>query len=107
MIKIEYRTEKLSFRVTEDELKKIEEKAAKANMNISEYLRRASLGRNVVVIKELKDFTKDLRGISRNLNQLTILAHQGKIKFLNLSTTKERVDQIWQLLNSLTEKMRK
>ena len=107
MIKIEYRTEKLSFRVTEYELKKIEKKAAKANMNLSEYLRRMALNGEIVVIDELKNFIKDLNGISRNLNQLTILVHQGKVKFLNLSTTKERVDQIWQSLNLLTEKMRK
>jgi hypothetical protein len=62
---------------------------------------------NIIVIEDLKEFTQELRGIGKNLNQLTILSHQGKINTLDLSSTKQKVNEIWQLLNLLMQKMKR
>ena len=101
------KSEKITFRTTPKELEKIETKARKANMKVSEYLRQASMHNEIVVIEDLKEFTKELRGIGTNLNQLTILCHQGRITCPNIFTTQEKVNQIWQSLNLLMEKTRK
>ncbi len=101
---IENRTLKISFRVNEKENKRIEEKARKANMTVSEYLRYAALNKKIIVIEELKELTKDLKGIGTNLNQLTILCHKGKITCPDISATEKKVTEIWHLLNSLMEK---
>lgn len=107
MIIIARKTEKISFRVTPKELNKIQNKAQKSNMIISEYLRYTSLNKDIVVIEGLKDFSKELKRIGNNLNQALILAHQGRIQNINLTSIQEKVNEIWQLLNSLTEKIKK
>lgn len=107
MIVIAERTEKITFRVTEKENIKIQKKAKKANMTISEYLRYTSLNKKIIVIEDIKELTKELRGIGNNLNQLTILCHKGKITCPDISETKKKVTEIWHLLNSLTEKIKK
>ncbi|WP_406242033.1 plasmid mobilization protein [Tissierella carlieri] len=104
------KTERKTFRFSPEELRVIEKKAEKANLKVSEFIRQAALDKNIVVIEELKDFNKALKGIGNNLNQLTILAHQGKINVVNendLSEVKEKVNEIWQLLNSLMVKTKK
>lgn len=107
VIIIDHKTERITFRISPDELKKIEAKANKSNMKVSEYVRDASLDKNIIVIDDLKSFTKELRGIGTNLNQLTILCYQGRITCLDISTTKKKVNEIWQLLNSLMVKTKR
>lgn len=107
---ISKREERITFRVTSKELKTIEDKAKKANVKISEYIRRATLRKNIIVIQDIKEFTKELKGIGRNINQLTILSHQGKIEKVDeevLVELKEKVTQIWELLNLLTVKIKR
>lgn len=104
---MEYKTERKTIRFTTEELRIIEEKTDQANLNISEFIRQSALNKNIVVIEDLKEFTKELRGIGKNLNQLAILAHQGKIKCIDLENNQKKVDEIWQLLNSLMVEMKK
>lgn len=76
-------------------------------MNISKYVSLSALGRDIVVIEDLKELTHQLSKVGNNLNQVTMLAHQGKVKAVDLSSVKKVVEDIWQLLNSLTEKTRR
>lgn len=107
---MEYKTVVETFRVTKSELKVIEEKIKKSNLKKSEFYRRAVLNKKIIVVDDIKEFVKEIRGIGKNLNQLTILAHQGKVKLVNetgIIELKEKVDEIWPLLNSLMGKMLK
>lgn len=107
LINIANKTIKITFRVTPKEYEKIEKKAKKAKMNISQYVSLSALGRDIVVIEDLKDLTQQLSKVGTNLNQVTMLAHQGKVKAVDLSSVKKVVEEIWQLLNSLTEKTKR
>ncbi len=101
------KNERITFRINSKELKTIESNSKKANMMISEYVRYASLNKEIVVIEDLKIFTKDLRAIGINLNQLTILCYQGKITCPNIYETKEKVNEIWRSLNLLMGETKK
>lgn len=107
MIVIGNKTERITFRISPGELTKIEYKANEANMKLSEYIRHASLNKDIIVIEDIKYFTKELRAIGVNLNQITILCHQGKIICPDISTTNKKVNEIWQSLNSLMGETRK
>ncbi len=107
MITIVNKTERITFRINPKELRIIESKANKANMKISEYIRYASLNKEILVIEDLKNFTKELRAIGINLNQLTILCHQGRISCPDISTTNKKVNEIWQSLNLLMGETRR
>ena len=95
------------MRVTESEYQKIELKAKKAKMNISQYVSLSALDRDIVVFEDLKSLIHHLGKVGNNLNQITTLAHQGKVKTVDLSSVKKVVEEIWQLLNSLTEQTKR
>ena len=95
------------MRVTESEYQKIELKAKKAKMNISQYVSLSALDRDIVVFEDLKELIHHLAKAGNNLNQITTLAHQGKVKAVDLSPVKKVVEEIWQLLNSLTEQTKR
>lgn len=97
------KTKRVNFRITEKELQKIKQKARKSNMNLTKYLTVCALNKDIVVIENLKDFQVELRRIGNNLNQLTRLCNEGIITCLELENIKKQVNEIWQLLNLLTQ----
>lgn len=76
-------------------------------MNISQYVSLSALDRDIVVFEDLKELIHQLSKVGNNLNQITMLAHQGKIKTVDLSSVIKVVENIWQLLNSLTEQTKR
>ncbi len=77
---------RITFRVTPEEYETIKAKADQAHMSVSAYVRAAALRHKVVVVDGLKEHTRELKGIGRNLNQLTILAHEGRISAVDLDS---------------------
>ncbi len=85
----------------------IKKKAEKAKLSLSEYIRQSALEKDIVVIEELKDFMKGLISMNRNLNQLTILCHQGKITCVNLENVEKELIKINENINLITMKARR
>ena len=77
---------RITFRVTPEDHKRIRSKAEQAHMSVSAYVRAAALRHKVVVVDGLKEHTHELKGIGRSLNQLTILAHEGRISAVDLDS---------------------
>ncbi len=92
---------RISFRVSEAEYQQIEAKANKAGMSISAYVRTASLRHRITVVDGLKDFTAQLKGIGRNLNQLATLANMGRIQTVGLDDVLESLRKIYDQLTRL------
>ena len=95
------RNRKKSFWVTEGEWKAIERIAACTGMGIGEYLRISALGKTIYQIEELKPVLHELKCISRNLNQLTMLSHQGVIRTVNLTATADAIGRCFEAINKL------
>ena len=89
------RNRKKSFWVSDSELNAIEKIAAETGMGIGEYLRISALGKTIYQIEELKLVLHELKGIGRNLNQLTLLAHQGVIRTVNLTATADSIGRCY------------
>lgn len=77
---------RITFRVTPEEYETIKAKADQAHMSVSAYVRAAALRHKVVVVDGLKEHTHELKGIGRSLNQLTTLAHEGRISAVDLDS---------------------
>ncbi len=88
------RTRKITFRVTENEGKLIDSKAAKAHMTNSNYVRSVALGKNIVVVEGLPEFNTQLKRIGNNVNQLTVLFRERRIENINLQGIKEELQTI-------------
>ncbi len=93
----------MTFRVTEDEYKKLEELSSKANRLISAYCRDCVFNKKITVINGIDDFVYQLRHIGNNLNQLTWNVNQGYLSAVNLEETKQGIEKMYELLS---EKMK-
>ncbi len=69
---------------------------------MSDYIVLSALGEEIIVIEELKEVIHNIAKIGNNLNQLTVLAHTGKIKVVDLKGFKEALNDMWQVLDKLT-----
>ena len=97
----------MKFRVTPEEQSIILAKAQKSNMNLSRYLSFSALDKEIVVFQELKEFAHQLSKVGTNLNQLSLLANQGKITCTDVGAVKKVVHEIWISLTLLTQKKRR
>ena len=88
---------RITFRVTPEDYERIKSKADQAHMSVSAYVRAAALRHKVVVVDGLKEHTHELKGIGRSLNQLTILAHEGRISTVDLDSVFSALEKNYSL----------
>ena len=67
-----------AFRISSADLKKIKSQAKRAKLTVTDYLTVCALGKEITVIDGLDSVLSELKAQGRNLNQLTILSHQGR-----------------------------
>lgn len=87
-----------NIRMTEDEIEQIKKKAKKANMTFSNYVIASAINKDIVVIDGIKDFTNQLSKVGTNINQLTMLCHQGKITCPDINSVSKILKEIWEKL---------
>lgn len=94
----------MKFRVTPEEQSIILEKAQKSNMNLSRYLSFSALDKEIIVFQEIKEFAHQLSKIGTNLNQLALLANQGKISCVDIGSGKESAKRDMAVFDFINEK---
>lgn len=95
-----------SIRISTEDLNTIKKNAEKAHMSQSDYVTACCLGKQVIVMEDMKEVAKQLRAIGNNLNQLTILAHMGKVKIVSLDQFTELLAEVSSQLRTIQEKGR-
>ena len=75
----EHKTELITLRVTPRVKEAIRKRAREAGLTVTDYLCYSGLGREIVRVDGLDKVLSELKAQGRNLNQLTTLAHMGKI----------------------------
>ena len=91
----------IAFRVTPEERAWIEKHSYGNYRIISDFVRDCVFKKDVVIVKDLDEFSNELRRIGNNLNQLTRAVNAGYVRSVDLTETKEEVEKLWQSLNSL------
>ena len=74
-------------------------------MSVSEFVRSSAMGREVTVIEGIDELLTELRRQGNNLNQLTIMARQGRIDMVDMKPFMEVYSETWQTLNSLLSRV--
>lgn len=92
---------------SEDELQAIDHNVERANMSRNDYVISCATGKEIIVIPEFNEgfklVSRELKRIGNNLNQLTKMAHTGRIPHSNeLNEISEEVHHVWLLLNQLS-----
>lgn len=95
-----------SIRIASSDLDTIRQKAKQARLSQSDYVTRCCLGRQVVVIEDLKEVAKQLRAIGGNLNRLTVLANMGRVSVINLDTAAQELANVSAALREIQERGR-
>lgn len=75
----------------------------KAMMTPSNYIRAAALRKKLQVILDGKAVAKELNAIGNNLNQLTTLAHMGRVQVANLDAVHRDLDRLYHRFFELAE----
>jgi len=91
------------MRFSEADLARIRRKAEESRMNVTAYITAAALDKQIVIVDDLGAVTAELKGIGRNLNQLTVLCHIGKIQSLGLGDTKDQLRRVYDALLKISE----
>ena len=95
-----------SIRIASSDLDTIRKKAKQARMSQSDYVTRCCLGRQVVVIEDLKETAKQLRAIGGSLNRLTVLANMGRVEIANLDGLARELARVSTALREIQERGR-
>lgn len=75
-------------------------------MTLTEYVTACCLGKQIVVIDGLDEVIRQQKGIGRNLNQLTTLAHIGKIQTVYLKELTDTYAAVNELLSDILKRKR-
>ena len=100
------KNKKLSIRISDADWQQVHNKAEQANMTLTEYVTACCLGKQIVVIDGLEEVIRQQKGFGRNLNQLTTLAHLGKIQTVYLNELTDAYATVSELLSDILKRKR-
>lgn len=100
------KTERLNLRISSENLEVIRHKAKKANMTLTDYVTKVSMGKQIVIITDLAEVVKQQKALGRNLNQIATLANMGRVEVLNFTETLSEFTEINQSLQEILERKR-
>ena len=97
---------KFAFRVSERDLNQIRIKAKRARLTVTDYLVASALGKEIVVIDGVEGLISQMKAVGKNLNQLTTLAHMGRIQAVRLDEVMKVFGDIAAAIRDLTGKVK-
>lgn len=100
------KTELVTLRMTPYTKQKIQALAADAHMTVTDYLCIYALGKEIVQVDGLDAVLSELKAQGRNLNQLTTLAHMGKLKVLRGDDLVDGYAKLCQQVSQFTKAVR-
>lgn len=95
-----------AFRVSSADLEKIKSNAKRARLTVTDYLITSALNKEIVVIDGVEALISQMKAAGKNLNQLTTLAHMGRIQAVRLDEALEAFGDIASALRDLTGEVR-
>lgn len=92
-----------TIRMSKEEEKRVLLSLEDTGLNFSDYVRKAINDHPVIVISGIRDLHMQIAKIGNNLNQLTMLAHEGRITSVNLAECLEMLQLTYDKLNEISE----
>lgn len=94
---------RITLRLTPEQYESIAARADTAQMAVGTYVRAAAMRHRVVVVDGLPEITRELKGIGRNLNQLTVLANIGRVAEVNLGEATAALATLYNSVRALAQ----
>ena len=78
------RNRTITIRCTDDEYERIHSKAQRNKLALSDFVLRSAMDKKIIVADGLDEVAKQQKAIGRNLNQIAMLAHEGRLHSVRL-----------------------
>ena len=98
------RDKTLTVRLTESEKANIEKKAAKAKMNLTEYIIAVSNKSKINVTEDTKPLLVELKRIGNNINQIAMKINSGALSSYNFTEVINMQRKIYEQMLELVGK---
>ena len=106
VMKMRTRDVTITVRCTEDERRKIRERAASRGLKLSDFVLRSALGKKIVVLDGFWEMGKQLKAVGNNLNQLTRLCNEGRVKVAELKECSILLMDIYRRLGEMLKEVK-
>ena len=84
------RNRTITIRCTDDEYERIHNKAQRHKLSLSDFVLRSAMDKKIIVAEGLDEVAKQQKAIGRNLNQIAMLAHEGRLHSVRLDELVEQ-----------------
>ena len=92
-----------TIRISKEEEQKLLDSLKDTGMNFSDYVRKAISDHPIIVVSGIQDLHLQVARVGNNLNQLVMLAHEGRITltecFEMLQMTYSKLSEISEVIN--------
>ncbi len=100
------RNRTITIRCNDDEYQRIHRKAERHNLSLSDFVLRSALDKKIVVVDGLDEVAKQQKAIGRNLNQIAMLAHEGRLHSVRLDELVEQHKAATQAVCDIAKEVR-
>ncbi|MBQ9870255.1 MAG: MobC family plasmid mobilization relaxosome protein [Ruminococcus sp.] len=96
----------ITIRCTRDERDRIRERASSRGLKLSDFVLRSALGKKIVVVDGFWELSKQLKAVGNNLNQLTRLCNEGRVKVAELKECNKTLFDIYGRLGEILREVK-
>ncbi|MBR5164097.1 MAG: plasmid mobilization relaxosome protein MobC [Ruminococcus sp.] len=100
------RNRTITIRCTDDEYQRIHSKAERHKLSLSDFVLRSVLDKKIVVADGLDEVAKQQKAIGRNLNQIAMLAHEGRLQSVRLDELLEQHKAVTQAVCDIAKEVK-
>ena len=100
------RNRTITIRCTDDEYNRIHNKAQRHKLSLGEFVLRSAMDKKIVVADGLDEVARQQKSIGRNLNQIAMLAHEGRLHFVRLDELVEQHKAVTQAVCDIAKEVR-
>jgi len=100
------RNRTITIRCTDDEYQRIHSKAERHKLSLSDFVLRSALDKKIVVVDGLDEVARQQKAIGRNLNQIAMLAHEGRLHSVRLDDLIEQHKAITQAVCDIAKEVK-
>lgn len=100
------RNRTLTIRCTDDEYERIHNKAQRHKLALSDFVLKSVMDKKIIVADGLDEVAKQQKAIGRNLNQIAMLAHEGRLRSVRLDELLEQHKVVTQAVCDIAKEVR-
>ncbi len=100
------RNRTITIRCTDDEYDRIHSKAERHKLSLSDFVLKSAMYKKIIVAEGLDEVAKQQKAIGRNLNQIAMLAHEGRLHSVRLDELVEQHRSVTQAVCDIAREVK-